>query len=246
VATIDHVTIRVAELDASRELYDSVFELLPSNGQRYESDAFVEWGDFSIAQADRENPPTRSAHIAFAAASREQIDNLWRTLTNAGHRDDGPPGPRPQYNAGYYGAFIRDLDNNSVEAVHHPATSSEPGLIDHLWIRVPDLAAAKRFYTGIAVATGLRIHHRSERLHLGADGASFALLEGEPTENLHLAIGVDTKETVAEFRSAGLAAGGRDNGPPGERPQYHPGYWGAYLLDPAGNNIEAVFHDRRS
>jgi predicted lactoylglutathione lyase len=49
---------------------------------------------------------------------------------------------------------------------------------------------------------------------------------------------------VDEFHRVALAAGYRDNGPPGERPQYHPGYYGAFVLDPDGNNVEAVFHDR--
>jgi hypothetical protein len=50
---------------------------------------------------------------------------------------------------------------------------------------------------------------------------------------------------VDAFYASALAAGGRDNGAPGERPSYHPGYYGAYVIDPAGTNLEAVFHDRR-
>jgi predicted lactoylglutathione lyase len=57
-------------------------------------------------------------------------------------------------------------------------------------------------------------------------------------------VGVDDAETVQAFHGAGLEAGGRDNGRPGERPEYHPGYYGAYVLDPDGNNIEAVWHNR--
>ena len=65
--------------------------------------------------------------------------------------------------------------------------------------------------------------------------------DGPPTENLHLAFQAADEETVRRFHMAAVAAGGRDNGVPGER-EYHPGYYAAYVLDPDGNNVEAVFH----
>jgi catechol 2,3-dioxygenase-like lactoylglutathione lyase family enzyme len=244
MATIDHVTMRVADLEAGRELYDRVFDLLGFGGASHQSDGFCEWNDFSIAPADTDHPPTHGAHVAFAASSRDQVGAWWRALTDAGYRDDGAPGPRPEYGAEYYGGFIRDPAGNSVEAVHHESTTAEPGLIDHLWIRVPDLEDAKRFYAGVAPAVGLEARDQSDRIQLVADGATFMVLAGAPTRNLHLAVGVTERGTVADFHRAALAAGGRDNGAPGERPEYHPGYYGAYVLDPAGNNIEAVFHDR--
>jgi catechol 2,3-dioxygenase-like lactoylglutathione lyase family enzyme len=244
MATIDHVTIRVADLAASRDLYQQVFDLLEFSGERRDGAEFVEWWDFSIAQDDADHPATRNAHVALAASSREQVHRWWRELVTAGRRDDGAPGPRPIYSPGYYGAFVRDPDDNSVEAVVHETTTREPGLVDHLWIRVPELEPAKRFYAAVAAAVGLRVHDRGERLQLGADGASLAVLAGRPTESLHLAFGVGDRETVERFHRAALAGGGVDNGGPGERPQYHAGYWGAYVLDPGGNNIEAVFHDR--
>lgn len=245
MSSIDHVTFRAGDLRAAAELYTRVFELLPFGGRRHDGDEFVEWDDFSIAQADAQHPPTRGVHIAFAADSRERIDAWWETLTGAGYRDDGAPGERPQYSAGYYGAFIRDLDGNSVEAVRHESTTTDPGLVDHLWIRVAELESARRFYSAVAPSLRLRFRERGKRFHLGATGGSFALLESEPrSEHLHLAIGVDSVEAVEEFHRAAVAAGGVDNGAPGERPQYHPGYYGAYILDPAGTNLEAVFHDR--
>ena len=60
---------------------------------------------------------------------------------------------------------------------------------------------------------------------------------------LHIAIGAHSREAVDAFHREALAAGGRDNGPPGMRPQYHPGYYGAFMLDPDGHNIEALCHD---
>jgi catechol 2,3-dioxygenase-like lactoylglutathione lyase family enzyme len=70
------------------------------------------------------------------------------------------------------------------------------------------------------------------------------VLAGEPSENVHLAFPADTNEAVDEFHRALTAAGYRDNGPPGERSIYHPGYYGAFVLDPDGNNVELVNHNR--
>src|SRR3954451_1416204 len=243
MARIDHVTVRSSDLDASLKLFTQVFELLEFTGRRRDGAGFYEWNDFSVAQADGEHPATKNVHVGFAAASRDQVDNWWKSLTSAGYADDGAPGPRPEYSASYYGAFIRDHDDNSIEAVHHD-DSRAGGAIDHLWIRVHDLDATRRFYTRIAPVLGLPFHERADRLHFTSDAGGFTLLEGRPTENVHLAIGVDSEEPVREFHPAGLEAGGADNGAPGERREYHAGYYGAYLRDPDGNNIEAVFHDR--
>jgi catechol 2,3-dioxygenase-like lactoylglutathione lyase family enzyme len=244
MATIDHVTLRASDLDASRELFDAVFELLEFNGERADGGGFHEWNEFSIAAADAAHPPTRNVHIGFAATSREQVDGWWRSLTSAGHRDDGAPGPRPEYGPTYYGAFIRGQDDNSIEAVHHESSTPDTGVIDHLWIRVRDLGPTRRFYTAVAAAVGITARERPNRLQLISDSGTFSFLADEPTEHLHLAIGVGDNDTVHRFHGAALGAGGRDNGGPGERPEYHPGYYAAYVLDPDSNNIEAVCHNR--
>lgn len=245
MSTIDHVTIRVADLTAAKAFYDRVFELLDFAGAQHKGDLFCEWGDFSIAQTDAEHPPTTGLHIAFTAVSQELVKSWWHGLVDVGYRSDGEPGLRPQYSPDYYGAFILDSHGNSVEAVTHArARQQEAGLIDHLWIRVHDLARTKRFYEPIAAALELRLRDRGERLGLGSDRGSFTFVEGQPTRNLHLAIGVGDQQTVERFHEVALGAGCRDNGAPGERPVYHPGYYGAYVLDPAGTNLEAVFHDR--
>jgi catechol 2,3-dioxygenase-like lactoylglutathione lyase family enzyme len=243
MATIDHVTIRSSDLGASLKLFARVFELLELSGERRDGAGFYEWNDFSVAQADGARPATKNIHVGFAALSRDHVDNWWKTLTAHGYADDGAPGPRPEYSPSYYGAFIRDHDDNSIEAVHHD-NSTTAGAIDHLWIRVHDLDATRRLYTAVAPVLGLRLRERADRLHLRSDAGGFTLLEGKPTQNVHLAIGVPDEETVRAFHAAGLDAGALDNGAPGERPEYHPGYYGAYLRDPDGNNIEAVFHDR--
>lgn len=242
--TIDHVTLRAGDLGASLALFSSSFELLGFSGSRYDGDGLHEWNDFSIAPADAEHPPTRGLHVAFAARSRKQVDAWWDALTSAGHPDDGAPGPRPQYGPTYYGAFLRDPDGNSVEAVHHDRSDPASGVVDHLWIRVGDLAASKRFYRAVAEAVGAGVRDAGHRVQIVTDSGTFSVREGQLTEHLHLALGVSDSVTVAEFHRAGLARGGRDNGAPGERQEYHAGYYGAYLLDPDGNNIEAVWHNR--
>jgi catechol 2,3-dioxygenase-like lactoylglutathione lyase family enzyme len=244
VATIDHVTIRSSDLQASLSLFAQVFELLEFSGERHDGAGFHEWNDFSIAQADGEHAATHNVHVGFAATSQAQIDDWWQTLTATGYADDGAPGPRPEYGPTYYGAFIRDHENNSIEAVNHDSSNPDTGVIDHLWIRVRDLDASRRFYSGIAPVLGLGMRERPDRIQLMTDSGTFSLLNGPPTENLHLAVGVTDEETVNAFHAAGLGAGGIDNGAPGERPEYHPGYYGAYVRDPDSNNIEAVFHDR--
>lgn len=112
-------------------------------------------------------------------------------------------------------------------------------LIDHVHLVVPDLAASRRFYDAVLGVLGVPI--------VGGDGFFFAdefvVSEGSPvTGRVHIAFQAADRETVDRFHATGLAAGGRDNGPPGERRQYHPGYYAAFLLDPDGNNIEAVYH----
>jgi catechol 2,3-dioxygenase-like lactoylglutathione lyase family enzyme len=244
-ATIDHVTLRCSDLDASLRLFTQVFELLEFSGRRHDGGGFHEWNDFSIARPDDANPATRRLHIGLAATSRAQVDDWWRELTAAGYRDDGAPGPRPEYSPAYYGAFIRDHDDNSIEAVHHEASDPSTGVIDHLWIRVAELAATRRFYGAVASTLGLRVRDRPDLLRVVTDTGTFTLLEGDAvTEGLHLALGVADEAAVQAFHAAGLEAGGVDNGAPGERPVYHAGYYAAYLRDPDANNIEAVWHNR--
>lgn len=113
-------------------------------------------------------------------------------------------------------------------------------LIDHIHLRAADLEMTRRFYRAVLVAIG-----RADSIYEGdsffsADELWIDAANG-PTSRVHLAFQVPDRETVAKFYEAGLAAGGKDNGGPGER-NYHPGYYAAFLFDPDGNNIEAVFH----
>ena len=112
-------------------------------------------------------------------------------------------------------------------------------LLDHLHLRVADLEESKAFYAAVLDAVGLGI--TMEGPGFFAADELFVSADGPPTTGLHIAFQAPDRETVGRFHEAGLAAGGRENGGPGERP-YHPGYYGAYVLDPDGNNIEAVHH----
>ncbi len=234
----DHVEIHVSDLAAGRRFYGEALGLPTFEGE------LVEWGDFGIVAVDDEHPLTRNLHVAFGATSRDDVDAWWNRLTEAGYESAGEPGPRPQYSDSYYGAFVRDPNGNSVEAVHHAASRS--GEIDHLWLRTADVASAKRFYETIGPVVGIALRHDSrERVSFSDGRGSFSFVGGgTPTEHVHLAFGVPSFDTVVRFHETALAAGCRDNGAPGERPQYHPGYFGAFVLDPDGNNVEAVFHDR--
>jgi len=89
-------------------------------------------------------------------------------------------------------------------------------------------------------------HDSPDRVQFSDGQGSFSFVAGDvPTENVHLAFGVPDFAAVQRFHTLATAAGYRDNGRPGERPQYHPGYYGAFVLDADSHNVEAVFHDRR-
>ena len=118
-------------------------------------------------------------------------------------------------------------------------------LIDHLQLVVRDLDASRRFYQAVLDVLGVPIGGEGEdwfwadELFVSSTRSEAAL--GRPTGRHHLAFQARDRAAVEAFHRAALAAGGLDNGAPGERP-YHPGYYAAFVLDPDGNNIEAVCH----
>jgi catechol 2,3-dioxygenase-like lactoylglutathione lyase family enzyme len=117
-------------------------------------------------------------------------------------------------------------------------------LFDHVHLRVRDLDASRRFYEAALGVLGIEL--TAGEGFFWADEL-FVSDDGEPGGGIHFAFQAEDEDVVRRFHSAALAAGGTDNGAPGERP-YHPGYYAAYVLDPDGNNVEAVFHgpSRRS
>ncbi|MEA2135503.1 MAG: hypothetical protein QOC68_3412 [Solirubrobacteraceae bacterium] len=239
----DHVTLRASDLRASVRFYDTVLATLGVE-RTHTADWLVEWDHFSLSPARAEKPVTRGLHIGFTAPTRERVDAFWHAGVDAGYRDDGEPGLRPEYGPDYYGGFLLDPDGNSAEAVHHDL-AGERGVIDHLWIRVADIPASRAFYLTIAADAGLSLRtDEPERVQLVGEGGSFSLVAGTPTEGLHMAFPAADRAGVDEFHRTATDAGYRDNGPPGERPEYHSGYYGAFVLDPDGNNVEVVHHDR--
>jgi catechol 2,3-dioxygenase-like lactoylglutathione lyase family enzyme len=117
-------------------------------------------------------------------------------------------------------------------------------VIDHVNIGVADLAASRAFYEAALAPLGCALlMDRPYGVGLGRDGKpSFWISDRPPSGPLHLAFASPDRAAVDAFHAAAVAAGGRDNGAPGLRPQYHPTYYGAFVLDPDGNNVEAVTH----
>lgn len=120
---IDHVSVGVSDLARSREFYRRALtplgfaEIGPwRKGGEEVAFGLEEAADFAISTAYRTGAPV---HVAFAADRREQVDAFHDAAIAAGGRDNGPPGLRPQYSAGYYGAFVLDPDGHNIEAVHH-------------------------------------------------------------------------------------------------------------------------------
>jgi catechol 2,3-dioxygenase-like lactoylglutathione lyase family enzyme len=240
----DHVTIRVSDRGASVRFYDTVLGAIgierTATGEHH-----PEWDEFSLAAAGADKPVTRGLHIGFGAKSRDDVDAFWRSGVDAGFESDGEPGPRPIYGDDYYGGFLLDRDGNSVEAVHFEG--SRTGGVDHLWIRVANVEASKRFYETIAphARIGVSTDTPERAAFIGDVPGSFSVVAGDhPTESLHMAFPASENQTVDDFHQAAIEAGYRDKGTPGERPIYHRGYYSAYVLDPDGNNIELVNHNR--
>jgi catechol 2,3-dioxygenase-like lactoylglutathione lyase family enzyme len=121
-------------------------------------------------------------------------------------------------------------------------------VIDHITVGVRDLAASRRFYRaalGPLDFTEQGAWSAEEReVSFGvADHGDFAISTAYPSEGaVHVAFAADTPEDVDAFYDAAIAAGGTDNGPPGLRPEYSAAYYGAFVLDPDGHNVEAVCH----
>lgn len=126
-------------------------------------------------------------------------------------------------------------------------------MIDHIGFSVSDFERAKAFYTKALTPLGYTLivevpAHKTEAGHaaagFGAGGKPDFWIagEGKLERPVHVAITTKDRAAVDAFYKAAIAAGGKDNGPPGLRPQYHPNYYGAFVRDPDGHNIEAVCH----
>ena len=228
----DHVGVAVSDLAASERFYRTVLSVLGIEPSHADAE-LVEWEDWAIGPTDTKHPVTRGLHVGFRARDRAQVDAFWQAGIDAGYGNDG--------------GFLLDPDGNSVHAVHVEGQDAlSAGYVDHLWIRVRDPQASRRFYTTIAPHAGLRLtHDEPGRVQLSGPDYSFSLVRDERplTEHVHLAFPAREDATVRAFHAAALAAGYQDHGAPGERAIYHTGYYGAFVLDPDGHNVEVVNHN---
>jgi catechol 2,3-dioxygenase-like lactoylglutathione lyase family enzyme len=118
-------------------------------------------------------------------------------------------------------------------------------MLDHIGILVADLDASVAFYTKALAPLGYSLIMKMEQFAgFGVAGKpDFWIGIGKPTDKIHVAFRAKGRGDVRAFYDAAMTAGGRDNGPPGLREIYHPSYYGAFVLDPDGHNVEAVCHD---
>ncbi len=118
-------------------------------------------------------------------------------------------------------------------------------MIDHIGIEITDLARSKAFYQKALAPLGYEM--LMEWQHFAGFGVKpkpdFWIALGKPDKKIHVAFRAASRSIVKAFYEAAIAAGATDNGPPGPRPHYHEHYYGAFVLDPDGHNIEAVCHD---
>ena len=120
----------------------------------------------------------------------------------------------------------------------------EEPLIDHVSLHVSDYARSKKFFSAALAPLGYSVLMEYDgAAGLGSGRPDFWIAQGEPKSGpTHVCFAASSRAQVDAFHKAALAAGGRDNGGPGLRTHYHPSYYGAFVFDPDGNNVEAVCH----
>ncbi len=240
----DHVTLRVAALKDATHAFAAALHALGIE-QTTSTPSLSVWGNFALTQSDEQHPVAQRFHVAFVAPTPAYVERFSRAGVEAGLTDNGPVTPRPDYADDYYTETLKDSAGNTFEAVYRDGDRPR-GNIDHVAIRVNDVASSAAFYSTIGPAAGLTIRQQTNdraAFAVGASDGSFLVIAGKPTRHIHIAFsGQD--DDVRRFHTDATAAGYRSNGEPGERPRYHDGYYAAYVLDPDGNNIEVVDHHR--
>ncbi len=240
----DHVSVRVPDLPLAVGAVGAGLRELGIE-QTAATSSFVMWGNFVLMQDNGDRPPTRRVHVAFIAKAQADVDRFWQAGVDAGLVDDGPAGPRPHSTDDDYAGCLKDTAGNRFEAVYRDGARPR-GNIDHVAIRATDLEASTAFYATAGIAAGLTLRDQTaERagFSVSGPGGGFGVFAGEPTEQIHIAFSGDD-DAVRSFHADAIAAGYESNGEPGERPDYHAGYYAAFVLDPDGNNIELVNHTR--
>jgi catechol 2,3-dioxygenase-like lactoylglutathione lyase family enzyme len=138
-----------------------------------------------------------------------------------------------------------ETENTQAEGKGAREPAARRPTIDHVTLRARDLPASRRFYEAALAPLSLDLEFEHEGLVAFGSGESGKLIiyaSERPITGFHVAFSAPSREAVDRFHVAALEAGGRDNGAPGLRPEYHEGYYGAYVFDPDANNVEAVHH----
>ena len=128
-------------------------------------------------------------------------------------------------------------------------TDTVPLILDHVSLRVRDFPRSRGFYQAALAPLGVGIVEQGDGyagFNIPGGRGGFWIAVGDPPGPIHVAFAAADRAQVRAFYQAALAAGGHDNGPPGLRPEYHPDYYGAFVRDPDGHNIEAVCRAPRS
>lgn len=114
-------------------------------------------------------------------------------------------------------------------------------MYDHIGLKIKDLDGATRFFEAALAPLGHTLCYKDEKWRgFGPKSPAFYLSQGTSGKGVHIAFSAPSRAAVDRFHKEGLAAGGHDNGKPGLRPDYGPNYYAAFLIDPDGNNVEAV------
>jgi catechol 2,3-dioxygenase-like lactoylglutathione lyase family enzyme len=181
-------------------------------------------------ESGRDKRPLHHTHIFVDPAARYQEPDLGR--------DGAPPSAAPVFRN------VPRRSRSKIEGVLLPVTLP---LIDHLALRVRDERRSRTFYEQALEPFGVKVVESSRGPGFAIEGGGdFWIEEGEPpAAPVHVAFAAADRATVDKFHRAAVEAGGRDNGAPGLRPHYHAGYYAAFVIDPDGNNVEAVFHGDR-
>jgi catechol 2,3-dioxygenase-like lactoylglutathione lyase family enzyme len=232
---LDHVFLRVGDLETSRRFYEAVLEPLGhgywAEGDEPDGIAWVAFGSRGNSLWIIEGEPTRNLRIAFAAPDPAAAQAFHEVAAAVGYRN--------------VEELVLAPDENVIDAVFSDRKGDK--MIDHLGLAVRDYQRSRGFYVAALAPLGYELLSESAEWGggFGRDGkAVFWIREGEPAARVHVAFAAPDTATVDAFHAAAVGAGGEDNGAPGLRPQYHASYYGAFVHDPDGNNVEAVNHGK--
>ena len=260
-----HFTLGTNDLDRALSFYNGVMSAL-GQSLLYED---IDAGYLMYAPPDRRYPHlficrpvdglpatwSNGYHIAYNAPDKATVDRFFEAALERGGYDEGAPGFRPQYEADYYGAYVRDPDGNKLQAVCYTEgrTAGTAGdIVSHVTIGLADLERERAFYGAVLGELGiLELAEECDEESVGYGLAGFQLpivyvqptFDGRPAtwgNGTHTAFTAANREAVDRVYSTALANGGTCDGPPGLRPSYSPNYYGAYVRDPVGNKLQAV------